>query len=78
MTDKSPKAALLRLLAAAQDQQACDDLAIVVHAFEKLKLAAADMLALVDNITSADFALGGDKVERDALRDVLAQMNDDA
>lgn len=31
------QAALLRLIANATDQQTCDDLAIVVHAFEQAK-----------------------------------------
>lgn len=36
--------------------------------------AAAALLAKIDNITSEDFATGGDRVEREALRAALAAV----
>ena len=47
-----------------------------INQWFELKTAAADFLAVIENITTEDFRLGGDSAERLRLRAVLDSMTE--
>ena len=75
MNTKNPKAALLRLLAAAKDQQTCDDLALVVHALEQAKMALRDAVDIANGAMGDDDEFGAEIANAEG---VLAMLEAEA